>query len=336
LTPEVSLIICAYNEERSIGKTLENVLDTDYPADRLQILVASDGSTDRTDQIVTGFASRGVELVACPRSGKENARAAAVDRSRGEILLFSDANNLWNRGAVRNLVRNFADPRVGCVSGKTVYVDDPDNVIASRSGAYWKYEDFTKRQEGALGRLVAVDGPIFAVRRQVFEPVPVEAAADMVVPLRTQERGYLAVYEPEAIGIEEPRREAGEEIRSRVRIVVRGFSNLRVVSRLLNPFCRPQITFFLVSHKLLRWLAPVFLVSFFLLNVFLVPGPVYSVFFGLQVMFYGSALVGLGLAGRRKNIFSTPYYFCLINYCALVGLFRFLFGGRTPTWEPGR
>lgn len=334
--PRVSLIISAYNEERSIEKTLQNVLQLDYPPGKREILVASDGSTDATDEIVSRFASLGVKLVACPRSGKEGARAVAVAAAAGEILMFADANNMWERDAMKKLVRNFADPLIGCVSGKTVYPRDRENIVSKGSGTYWRYEDFTKRLEGRMGHLIALDGPIFAMRRDLFEPVPQVGAADMIVPLRVQERGLLAVYEPAAIGIEEPRRESGQEIRSRIRIVVRGFWNLRLQKRLLNPFYKPAITFYLVSHKLLRWLAPEFLISLLLVNLFLLGNRFYWVTMGLQVMFYGAAVAGLARVGTGKSFFGMPYYFCLINYCALAGFARFLMGGSVPTWDPER
>jgi cellulose synthase/poly-beta-1,6-N-acetylglucosamine synthase-like glycosyltransferase len=341
ITPPVTLIISAYNEGRVIRRKLENSLALDYPRDRLEIIVVSDCSDDDTDNIVKEYASRGVRLLRMrERGGKTAGLNAAVPQARGEIVIFSDANALYHRLAVRNLVRNFADPEVGCVTGESRYQVDENAADSTASeNLYWRYELALKKMETKIGSLVGGDGAIYAIRQSLFRPLRPEDLSDFVNPLQIVAQGYRNVYEPEAFSFEGGAESFEKEFRRKVRIVNRAWRGLWRVKQVLNPLRFGFYTVQVVSHKLLRWMIPVFMAGAFFANLFLLHyGQIHRIFFVLQITFYVLAIIGR-LQSHRPSIsklFYVPYYFCLVNYASLLGIISNYRGQRFAVWNTVR
>lgn len=338
ITPTVTIIIAAYNEEAAIGRKVEDTLALDYPRDRLEIIVASDGSTDRTDEIVLGYAERGVLLKRVEgRRGKTAAQNETVNTATGEILVFTDATTVLEREAIRRMVRVFADPAVGCASGHLNYVSSGDGV--GRGGvAYWHYERALKRWESRASSLIGVSGCFYAIRKSLYRDIPPHLISDFVVALNTRERDYRVVYAEDAVCYEETLTTSAREFNMRVRVAIRSYAALWEKRALLNPFRYPLYSLQLFSHKVLRYLAPLMLLDVWVANVFLLGNPAARLLFVAQCSFYGLALVGHWLTGRqaRGGLIVKPYYFCLANAAALVALLRFLAGERMVVWKPLR
>ena len=274
IRPRVSLIIPAHNEEAVLAASLENKLALDYPRECMEVLVVSDGSTDRTDEVVRGFADRGVELIRQePRQGKTAALNRAAARARGEILVFSDANSLYDPGALSALVRNFADPEVGYVTGRMVYAAAQGSSAAQGCSAYMRYENLLREWETQAGSVVGVDGGIDAVRAALYRPMAPDDLPDLVLPLRVIEEGYRVVYEPEAVLCEKALDETGAEYAMRVRVALRAFVALSRMRGLLNPLRHGLFAWQLFSHKVLRYGAFVFQAAVWLANLALLDRP---------------------------------------------------------------
>lgn len=335
--PSVSFVIAAHNEDAAIAAKLENTLELDYPRDRLEIIVSSDGSTDGTNEIVASFADRGVKLLAAEeQSGKLVAVARAVEVATGDVVVFSDATGVFNREALRKMARHFADGQVGGVAGEVSYVAG-DSVVGEGTGAYWRYETLVKRLQSAAFSNTTISGAINAIRRKLYPHVPPETGSDMIVPMSVLRKGYRVVYEPEAVAREATTERVADELAMRVRIPVRGFASMAYARGAMNPFLHPGIFFNVVSHKALRWLAGLFMILLFVANLALVGRPgFYVIFLVVQLLFYAAAAIGYLLRDRRKTVFNIPYYFCLLNFAALVGLWQYLAGRRISSWEPAR
>ncbi len=335
--PTVSLIIAAYNEERVIGRKIRESLDLDYPHDRLQIIVVSDGSDDGTHAIAQGFADRGVlALHDPPRRGKSAALNRGVAAATGEVVLFSDANNHFSADAVRVMVRHFQDEGVGGVCGRKSILGDDDRQASDGDGLYWRYEAALKASESALGVMTTADGEIFAIRRRLWEPIPVDVINDDAeITFALVRGGYRIVYEPDAVSSELASAQLEEDFRVKVRMIAGGFQTVQNHWRQLLPPTTPFAWAFL-SHKLLRWLVPVLLLIALGASLALVNTPLGALAVCAQVLFYGVAC--LGWFGRRRGPVATwqyvPLYFSLMNVAALLGLHRFLAGhGVTTIWQ---
>jgi cellulose synthase/poly-beta-1,6-N-acetylglucosamine synthase-like glycosyltransferase len=219
-TPFVSVIITAYNEERDLAAKLENTLLLDYPADKLEIIVASDCSSDRTDEIARQYSTRGVRLCRqAERLGKTSAQNMAVEQAHGEVILFSDATTLYNRDVLRVMLPNFADETVGCVAGRLVYVDPTDSSVGQGARSYWGYETFLKHHESRVCSLIGASGCLYAVRRSAYVPMYPEACSDFLIATKMVEQGLRAVYEPAAVCTEETNKRTDKELRMRVRVI---------------------------------------------------------------------------------------------------------------------
>ena len=345
--PSVSLIIAAYNEEGVIGEKIENSLKLEYPKDKLEIIVFSDASTDRTDEIVKSYAEQGVRLLRIEgRKGKTYCQNEAVKIASGEIIVFSDANSMYEPDAIQKLVRHFADERVGCVSGELRYRSRSDRKHKTVEGerTYWQYDQIIKRLESKVSSLVGASGAIYAVRRELFEPLPSDILEDLVRPLRIVRKGYRVVYDPEAVTWEDTAQDPNREFRRRVRIVTQSvYSLLRDKSLfgLLNPLRYGIFSIQLWSHKVLRWLSGIFLVLILALNIPLIGrGMVYTITMTGQVAFYLLALWGIlseKILGRQApKVPHVAYYFCLSCYGMLKGMFHGLRGRTMVTWQPSR
>lgn len=335
IRPTVSLIIAAHNEEMCIREKLANSLALDYPRDRLEIWVASDASTDRTDAIVAEFAGQGVRLNAVPeRRGKSHAQNRTAEMASGEVLVFSDANSMYEPDAVAKLVRNLADPSVGYVSGELRY-RTPRSAIGAGEGLYWRYETWIKRKESATGNIINGNGAIYAVPRRHFVPVTEHLGADLWLPLTQIRRGLRTVHEPEAIAYEETSLTAADEYGRKQRSVARAIHVLTDHADLLNPFRYGLTSLKLLSHRYLRYAVPYLVVALFIVNALLLSSAFFRVVMGLQLAFYAAALIGAYLQRRGKRIvvFYAPYYFCVVNFAAVRGAIRFLRGERVQVWE---
>jgi len=338
-TPEVSLVVSAYNEEQVIRKKLDNALELQYPKDKLTIIVASDGSTDETDNIVREYAHHGVQLIQCKkRAGKTSIQNQAVQETNSEILVFSDANAMYQSDAIQKLVRHFADHRVGCVCGELTYWNRNGSVAGNEESLYWAYEKFLKRHENNHGMILGANGSIYAVRRSCYVPLPPDLISDFIEPLKIAENGFKVLYEPEALSIEQSSHSFYEEFRRKKRIILRSVFSIFKNLGLLNFFKRPMLTFQLFSHKLLRWTVPLFLIGLFLVNILLLPDPFYTFTFVCQVLFYTLAAVGYILDKKQIKgfIIYIPYYFILVNLASFLALVDFLRGRNIVLWQPAR
>lgn len=339
IEPRVTYLITAYNEEKNIAAKLEQTLALDYPRDKLDLIVASDGSTDRTDKIVKGFADRGVRLIRVEgRVGKTETQNQAVRQATGDIVIFSDATTRYEYSAIRNIVRNYADPSVGAVSGRYEYFNPNGASIGVGSILFWKYENLIKRLQTSIKTITGCCGCIYSVRRSAYAPLPADIISDLVEPLKVVEKGYRIVFEPDAIAFEETTERTREEFHMRVRVVTRGMRGLLYMKTLFNPFRHGFVAFQLFSHKVLRWLVPLFLLVAFMSNLFLIGNPFYNTTLALQGAFYSLALTGL--LAERRNILATPLtvplYFMTVNIASVVAMYRIWKGYRAVTWETVR
>ena len=338
--PSVSIIISAYNEAPVIAAKIENSLALEFPAERLEVIVVSDCSDDGTDEIVRNCAGLGVRLVRQnQRLGKSAALNYAVPQARGSILVFSDANALYQPDAIRHLVRHFSDPKVGYVVGNARYYKKSiESASAESEGLYWKLETYLKKKESAFESVVGGDGAIYAIRRELFSPLRSTDINDFMNPLQIVDRGYRGLFEPAAISYEDTAESFEKEYRRKVRIVSRSFNALRRVPGILNPFRNPRHWFLLISHKLLRWLAPFFLLIFLTASLFLWRFPLYRAALLLQLVFYAGATAAWLIPATRSvwKPMSLAYYFCLVNMASLIGCIKCFRGKLSATWTPPR
>ena len=335
--PSVSLIIAAYNEAGVIQQKIDNSLSLDYPRDKLQILVVSDCSDDGTDQIVAARGKEGVQLVRlAERSGKTRAQNMAVRVARGDILVFSDANSLYSATALKALVQTFTDPSIGCVCGELRYVNPDQGGAGKGEGIYWHYEQLLKRRESQLCSLVGANGSIYALRRELFDELGDEIISDFIMPIRIWRKRFQVAYQPEAVAVEYSAGSFRDEFRRRTRIIARSLHGLRTEAGVLNPLRHGLFALQLISHKVLRWLVPVWLIVAFVSSGVLAGNPLYRWLFLLQLGFYFLALLGNLFPGQvgRLGLFYVPAHFCAINLGALVGLWNFATGRRYRVWQP--
>jgi len=339
IEPRVTYLITAYNEEKNIASKLDQVLALDYPAGQLEVMVASDGSTDRTDEIVMGFVNRGVKLVRVEgRVGKTETQNQAVKQASGEIIIFSDATTRYERSAIRNIVRNYADPTVGAVSGRYEYCNPTGAAIGLGSILFWKYENMIKTMQTNIRTITGCCGCIYSVRSEAYALLPADIISDLVEPLMVLKKGYRIVFEPEAIAYEETTEKSKEEFDMRVRVITRGMRGLLYMKELFNPFRYGFVAFQLFSHKVLRWFIPVFLALALGANLFLVGVPFYNATLALQLVFYALALTGF--VAERRNIqakaLTIPLYFVTVNLASVVAMYRIWKGHKAVTWETVR
>lgn len=336
--PTISILIAARNEAAHIGETIENKLRLDYPADRIQVIVVSDASTDGTDAIVETYRHRGVRLLRQePRRGKTAALNLAVQHATGDILVFSDANSVYAPGALKALAQDFSDARVGYVTGRMAYQAEEATSVGFGCRAYMAYEDLLRRAETRLGSIVGVNGGIDAVRRSLYEPMRDDQLPDFVLPLAVVRRGYRVVYEPDAILYEDALTSAPAEYRMRVRVALRAWWALRDMRALFNPARHGLFALQLFSHKALRYLAfvavPALAVAAFALRD---AGLLYRMAFVLLWALAALAAAGY-LAerhGRSAGPLGVPYYFVLVNAAAAHAFLNFVRGRRQAVWTP--
>jgi len=339
-TPTVTIIIAAYNEERDLAAKLENTLALDYPKSHLQIMVASDCSQDQTDEIARRYGSRGVELHRqVERHGKTAAQNAAVEKARGEILLFSDATTLYRPDVLKVIVPNFADPEVGCVTGRVIYTDDAESTVGQGTRSYWNYEFLLKKGESSIGSLIGVCGCMYAVRKSAYLPLYNEACSDFVIATVMVKQGLRAIYEPNAICSEEPNAQAKRELAVRVRITTQTFADLWRNRDMLNPLTHGFYAIQLLSHKVMRYLTAVFLsIVFVVSGILALNSWFFALMFACQLAVYALAALSYAAekAGLKSPFLAFPQYFVITNLASLLALVKLIRGERYIRWEPAR
>jgi cellulose synthase/poly-beta-1,6-N-acetylglucosamine synthase-like glycosyltransferase len=340
IEPPVTVLITAFNEEAAIRQKLENTLEIDYPADKLEVLVASDGSTDHTDEIVREFASQGVKLFRQEgRVGKTATQNNAVEHATGEIILFSDATTSYRKQVFRTILPSFADPGVGCVAGRLIYVDEKSTTVGKGARSYWNYETFLKMAESRVCSLIGASGCLYAVRKSAYEPMYPEACSDFLICTAIFRKGLRSVFEPKAICFEQTNLHAGDELKMRVRVISQTFTDLWRNRDMMNPFKSGFFAIELISHKALRYAVPFILFAFLLLSIVLAGSSAfYAAALAVHVLFYSLAFAGwvMERAGKRLSLLAIPLYFVLANLASIVGFYKFLRGETYARWEPIR
>lgn len=338
--PMVTVITAAFNEARCIEATVRNKLEQDYPADRLNVLVVSDSSEDGTDDIVRRIAAEDARVTLLrqsPRQGKTAGLNLAMASARGDIIVFADANSIYRPDTVRKLVRNFADPSVGYVTGRMVYVNPDGSLVGDGCDAFMRYENALRAAETRIGSIVGVDGGVDAIRRALYRPMRADQLPDFVLPLCVVGQRHRVVYEPDAVLTEDTLTDSNAEFRMRVRVALRALWALWDNARLLNPFVSGIFSWQLASHKLLRYLA------FFPLGIaavsvwLLVSGSaLYSALAAAELLF-ALAVLGAWLAPRILGVAALPRlccYFLLVNVASAVAFSRFVRGQKQVLWQP--
>jgi len=354
IRPLISVIVAAHNEETVIGLKLKNLLASDYPRDRTEILIGSDGSSDRTEEIVRPFAAEGVGLISFPQQqGKSAMQNGLVAAASGSILVFTDADCLFAPGALARIIDHFADPRVGLVTGRPCYSNESETCVIQNESWYLRYETWLREQESARGLLAMASGSLFAIRRSLWKPLDRNLGDDFVLPLQMVEASYKNILEARAVAVTRlSQSEPSSLLRLKVRIISKDFRALLVHRALLNPFRYGAIAISLWSHKLLRWLVPYFLLAAFAANLFLLDRPFFRAAFILQSAFYALALVGalrgtdcdrgeyLETGAPRSLVsrlpWSLPMSFCVVNLAALLGTLKCITGRTSGHWKPER
>jgi cellulose synthase/poly-beta-1,6-N-acetylglucosamine synthase-like glycosyltransferase len=337
ITPSATFVICCYNEQDVIASKIENTLSLDYPADRIEVLVMSNGSTDRTNEIVRGFTDPRVRLVALETPGKMLALNEGAKQAKGDLLVISDADFFLDHHTLRLMARKFADPAVGGVCGaRRSGMKRGGDATGEGEGLYARWDKAQKALESRIGSVFAADGLLYALRRELYVPITNPGQADdITVSVQIPLRGHRLLYEPDATAWEEGTVEAKSEFRRKVRITNRSIrALLSIGGRLLTSgFYSVE----LLSHKLVRHFIPVFLIPLFLSNLVLAfTSPLYAVLLGGQVAVYSLGAIGAMLretkAGRWK-VFAVPYYFCFVNTAALFGVMKLFGGQQTHSWS---
>lgn len=331
--PCVTLIVAAYNEASCIEEKIRNSLQIDYPADRFELLIGSDGSTDGTDEIVRRHVDGPVRFWRGERAGKASVLNACVPAASSGIVVLSDANTMIDAGAVKRLVRHFEDSEIGAVCGKLRLYNRTRREY--EESAYWTYESWIKAYEGKLGAVMGANGGLYAIRRRLFTPLPRNTIVDdFVIATRIIEQGFKMVYDAGAVAHEETTEDYEKEFKRRTRIAAGNFQSLTLVPHLLSPGLGFR-AFAFWSHKVLRWFAPGLMAVAFAANLLLIARPLYAVLFAGQVLFYGLAFAGREklLEGRLARIASVAYYFVTMNVALAVGFWRFACGVQGATWE---
>ncbi len=338
--PSVTVLITAYNEENDLRAKLENTLQIEYPADKLEILVASDGSTDATDAIVREFAPRGVKLFRQEgRVGKTVTQNHAVEICGGEIILFSDATTEYQPNVLREMMPNFADHSVGCVAGKLIYVDESKSNVGKGARSYWNYETFIKESESRACSLIGASGCLYAVRKSAYQPMYAAACSDFLICTVVYRQGLRSVYEPNAICYEATNQQANKEMAMRIRVISQTFTDLWTNRAAMNPFRYGFYAVELISHKAMRYAVPLFLLTLLPAAAVLSFGStIFLLICAAQAAFYLAALIGwlVEKIGIKSIVLTIPLYFVLANLASVRGFIKFLNGEHFAAWEPIR
>lgn len=345
LLPDVTLMICAYNEEDVIHEKMENIRQLDYPKEKLCVMWVTDGSDDRTNELLSAYDE--VKLVYSPeRRGKAMAMQHGLQENKAEYVVFTDANTMLNSGSIREVVRQFMRSDVGCVSGEKRVAArhaDSGDVASEGEGIYWKYESTLKRWDSQLFSAMGAAGELFAVRMSVYEPAPSNALLDdFMISMLILQKGYKIAYTNKAYAMEYGSASMEEESKRKRRIAAGGLQSIWWLRSLMNPLRYPMTSFLFISHRVLRWsITPFALMALIPLNALLVllkGGTVYNVIWMLQVLFYLSAFLGywMSIHGRKSRLLYVPYYFLFMNLNVFRGISYLRSHKSSGTWEKAR
>ncbi len=336
--PTVSLIISAYNEEEVIETKIKNSLALDYPEEKLEIVVASDGSTDETNNIVRSFENRGIILYEYERLGKTGIQNETVKKVKGEFLVFSDANAMYDEDAIRKLVRNFTDDKVGCVCGQLTYKNKDKIHGSSAEISYWDYEKYLKKFESRVSSLIGANGSIYAVRKSDYVEIGSDLISDLVEPLEIVKKGKRVVYEHDAISMEESSPSIEHEFKRKVRILTRSIHGILHMKELFNPLRYGIFAIQLLVHKLFRYLIPFFLVTAAISLVFLTHEGFYYLIFCLMMAAIIMAIMLKFTKGENKQNQSLTlfYYYILVNYAVVLAWGNVIGGNKITIWSTER
>lgn len=339
--PTVSILIAAYNEEKGIKQKLLNTLALNYPSHLLEIYVVSDGSTDSTDEIVYSFKEENIHLLRVEgRVGKTEARNKAMESINSEITIFSDGTTDYDKDVILKLVQNFNDPNVGMATGHLKYANSSNTQMGAGQKLYWIYETLIKKSQTKLGTLTGSIGCITAFRTKLYSPLPSNVIEDFTEPLFFVQKGFRVVFEPEAICYEETTTKSKNEFNMRVRVIRGGITGLLFARKVLNPIKYPVASFQLFSHKVFRWLIPVFAILLFIFNLFSLKDSldIFTFIFILQILFYLMSFLSFLLErlGIHNKILAIPLYLFVLNLASLIAIFKTITSKLEATWEPER
>lgn len=335
--PAMTLIITAHNEAARIQAKLENTLTIDYPMDLLEVIVASDCSSDETDNIVLSFAGQGVRLVrADARKGKEYAQLCAIREARGDILVFSDVATRIEPEALQRLAGRFEDPEIGAISSEDRFVSQDGGVVGE--GAYVKYEMWLRRLESSRAGLVGLSGSFFAARREVCAEWDIAVPSDFNTALNCAKQGLVAITCPDVVGIYQDVKDPALEYRRKTRTVIRGIAAIARHPEVLNPFRMGLFAFQVWGHKLMRWGVPWFMLGFLVATLALVDKHwVFGVALSAQALFYGVVMMGYLFSRLQSlSIVKIPFFFVQVNIAIAHATLQFLTGKRITVWEPSK
>ncbi|WP_342085840.1 glycosyltransferase family 2 protein [Dyadobacter sp. OTU695] len=340
--PTLTLVIAAYNEESIIEEKIADTLRLSYPEGKLKLIFVTDGSSDRTPELVGRYPQ--IKLMHTPvRSGKILAMHRAMDEVDTEVVVFTDANTFLNKEALLLIARHYADASVGAVSGEKRVMQDALSDATAGEGFYWKYESTLKKWDSELYSVVGAAGELFSVRRSLYRPVePDTILDDFMISMQIAEKGYRIVYEPDAYASELSSENIKEELKRKVRIAAGGIQSIFRLKRLLNPFHDPLLSFQYISHRVLRWtVTPFLMILALVLNMIIVArsgGVIYQLLLVAQGTFYLLALAGWVLERQKIKIKAlfVPYYFCMMNYAVVAGIRRYFKGSQSAAWEKAK
>jgi cellulose synthase/poly-beta-1,6-N-acetylglucosamine synthase-like glycosyltransferase len=342
-TPSVSFIVAAYNEEEFIEKKIQNSFAQNYPAEKIEYIFITDGSTDRTTDIIEKYPR--VKLMhEAGRKGKSAALNRAVQAASNDILIFSDANTILNEEATANIARHYQYSNIGGVAGEKKVIDlsETRSEASAGEGLYWKYESILKKIDSDFYSVVGAAGELFSLRRALYEPIGDHVILDdFIISLRTAQKGYRVLYEPDAYAMESPSFSIRDEKKRKIRIAAGGFQAIGILRSLLLFWKNPRLSFLYISHRLLRWtLSPLCFMLAFLSNTvlfFISDNPLYKVLFVVQLCFYAMAMAAaFNPNGNRFRIMKLPYYFAFMNLAVVLGFFRFIQGKQSSVWEKAK
>ena len=337
--PTLTIVVAAYNEQDFIEQKIKNTLALDYPADKIQYIFVTDGSSDDTPNIVNKYPQ--IKLLHSPeRRGKIAAMHRTMHEISTEIVVFTDANTFLNKQALLNISRHYSDPRVGAVSGeKRVQIDETADATAGE-GMYWKYESKLKTWDSEMYSVVGAAGELFSIKTNIYQAVPPNAIIDdFMISMLIAKKGYRIIYEPEAYASENTSENVKEELKRKIRIAAGGLQSIIWLKDLLLPIEYPLLSFQYVSHRVLRWtITPFLMIAAFVLNwilAFSTPTLLYYFILFGQVSFYGMSLLGWYFESRQVKVklLFIPFYFCMMNYAVIAGICRYLRGNQSVIWE---